>query len=301
MYENHRENFGRRPHGERDDRWRRGEERYRREASGAWDREDERDDWRRDEQNAPDYTGGYGAYGPSYGSQAARGRYYGTQGGWNANWDRGDRDRNRAYGHDDHHGRPAYGAEFDRGEDTQRYFTGQQGSWQVPSARASGRYGGYGADYRRQGYGYDGDNERGFFERAGDEIASWFSDEDAARRREEDHRGRGPSGYVRSDERIREDVNDRLTDDWRVDASHITVAVDKGEVTLSGTVGSRLAKRRAEDLVDDISGVKHVQNNLRVAETTSGSDKLDRDWALNRSSTAEGGTLGSGTKAADKV
>jgi len=35
-------------------------------------------------------------------------------------------------------------------------------------------------------------------------------------------------------------------------------------VTLAGTVGSRSDKRRAEDCVDAISGVKHVQNNLRV-------------------------------------
>ena len=39
---------------------------------------------------------------------------------------------------------------------------------------------------------------------------SWFGDEDAARRRQQDHSGRGPSNYTRSDERIREDVCDRL-------------------------------------------------------------------------------------------
>lgn len=118
---------------------------------------------------------------------------------------------------------------------------------------------GYGPDYMNQ-------DNRGFFARAGDEIASWFGDEDAARRREQDYRGHGPSDYTRSDERIREDVNDKLTDDPRVDARRISVAVDKGEVTLSGTVGSREAKRRAEDCIDRISGVKHVQNNLRVEE-----------------------------------
>ena len=120
---------------------------------------------------------------------------------------------------------------------------------------------GYGPDYLHQ----DQEN-RGFFARAGDEIASWFGDEDAARRREQDYRGHGPSDYTRSDERIREDVNDKLTDDPRVDARKISVKVDKGEVTLSGTVSSREAKRRAEDAVDRISGVKHVQNNLRVEE-----------------------------------
>lgn len=112
---------------------------------------------------------------------------------------------------------------------------------------------------------------RGFMERAGDEIASWFGDEDAARRRAQDHRGRGPSDYTRSDERIREDVNDHLTHDWRVDASHIRVTVKDGEVTLEGSVDSRGAKRRAEDIADDVSGVKHVQNNLRVQDASSGS------------------------------
>ena len=37
-------------------------------------------------------------------------------------------------------------------------------------------------------------DERGFFERAGDEIASWFGDDDAERRRREDERmNRGSS------------------------------------------------------------------------------------------------------------
>ena len=76
--------------------------------------------------------------------------------------------------------------------------------------------------------------------------------------------GKGPKGYARSDERIREDVCDRLTDDPQLDASSIDVRVQKGEVTLDGTVGHRNDKRHAEDLIDDVSGVKHVQNNLRV-------------------------------------
>ncbi|MGQ9367205.1 BON domain-containing protein [Azospirillum sp. A39] len=78
------------------------------------------------------------------------------------------------------------------------------------------------------------------------------------------HRGKGPRGYRRSDERIRDDVNDRLTDDAYVDASDVEVAVKEGEVTLGGFVDSRAAKRRAEDVVDAVSGVAHVQNNLRV-------------------------------------
>lgn len=129
------------------------------------------------------------------------------------------------------------------------------------------------ADYDRSRAGSDHDRERGFFDRAGDEIASWFGDEDAARRRQQDHRGSGPSGYTRSDERILEDVCDRLTQDWQVDARNVQVTVNGGEVTLDGTVDNRGAKRRAEDIVDDVSGVGHVQNNLRVAKSDRTSDR----------------------------
>lgn len=79
-----------------------------------------------------------------------------------------------------------------------------------------------------------------------------------------DHRGRGPRGYVRSDERIREDLYDRLTEDPDLDATDIEISVKDGEVTLTGFVGIRADKRRAEDIAEAISGVKHVQNNLRV-------------------------------------
>ncbi|HEX8375853.1 MAG TPA: BON domain-containing protein, partial [Geminicoccaceae bacterium] len=81
-----------------------------------------------------------------------------------------------------------------------------------------------------------------------------------------DHRGRGPKGYRRSDERILEDVNDRLTEDPRVDASEIQVDVQGGEVTLTGTVGSREERRRAEDVAEGASGVTYVMNNLRVRQ-----------------------------------
>lgn len=133
---------------------------------------------------------------------------------------------------------------------------------------ASGRY----DAEPRQGHS-DSYEDRGFFERAGDEVASWFGDEDAARRRRRDHHGgRGPTNYTRSDERILEDACDALTDDWDVDARNIQVTVSDGEVTLDGTVDSRFGKRRAEDCVEDVSGVKHVQNNLRVSEREYGSD-----------------------------
>jgi osmotically-inducible protein OsmY len=76
--------------------------------------------------------------------------------------------------------------------------------------------------------------------------------------------GRGPKGYTRSDERIREDVSDKLMEHPDLDASEIEVRVSKGEVTLTGSVDSRWAERLAEDIVESCTGVRDVMNQLRV-------------------------------------
>jgi len=78
------------------------------------------------------------------------------------------------------------------------------------------------------------------------------------------HAGRGPQGYKRSDDRITEDINEALTQDGDLDATNITVETKNGEVTLKGTVSDREDKRRAEDLAEQCSGVKDVQNQIRV-------------------------------------
>ncbi len=99
------------------------------------------------------------------------------------------------------------------------------------------------------------------------------------------HRGKGPKGYTRSDERIKEDVSDRMTDDAHIDAAEIVIEVSSGEVTLSGTVSDRNQRRRAEDCIEQIPGVKHVQNNLRVKQQ---SDTSSSQW--DSSSGANGQT-----------
>jgi hypothetical protein len=76
--------------------------------------------------------------------------------------------------------------------------------------------------------------------------------------------GRGPKNYIRANERIRDDVSDRLTDDPYVDASEIEVQVQNGEVTLNGSVENRNQRHRVELIAEQVSGVHHVQNNLRV-------------------------------------
>lgn len=171
--------------------------------------------------------------------------------------------------------------------------------------------GGMGSNYGSGGYGNSGsrnwqNEDRGFWDKTKDEVSSWFGDEDAERRRERDrrmnemedrqstnygygstgsssygsrttHRGKGPKDYRRSDDRIREDVSDKLADDDRVDASEIEVKVSNAEVTLTGTVDSREAKRRAEDVAEQVSGVQHVQNNIRVNRDGASSSRSSTD------------------------
>lgn len=80
------------------------------------------------------------------------------------------------------------------------------------------------------------------------------------------HRGKGPQGYTRSDDRIRENVCEALSDDDNIDATNIEVVVRGGEVVLSGTVDDRSMKRMAEDVVERVAGVKDVQNQIKVRE-----------------------------------
>jgi osmotically-inducible protein OsmY len=198
------------------------------------------------QQRGEQFSGGAGYSGSSaYGqSDYARG---GSQGGGYDDWSSGGGRFSSGYrGGGGYGGQERY-SEY-RGDRSRRY------------SGAGGRF--YGGGER----GYE-QGERDFWDKAGDEVSSWFGDRDAERRREMDqHRGRGPKGYMRSDERIKEDVNDRLTDDGSLDASEIEVDVTEREVTLSGTVGNRFDKRRAEDLAESVSGVSHVQNNIRVRQ-----------------------------------
>jgi hypothetical protein len=80
------------------------------------------------------------------------------------------------------------------------------------------------------------------------------------------HVGRGPNGYSRSDDRIREDICDRLTQHGLIDASQVDVAVTSGEVTLRGYVPDRESKRRAEDVAESVFGVTDVRNELRTSD-----------------------------------
>jgi osmotically-inducible protein OsmY len=206
-------------------------------------------------------SGAYEGYEePYYRSQSGERRYgYGRGGYYGEPYRRGHRGRSSS----EPYGAYDYGR-YEYGERTREpyYQRGHEGEYR------RGYEGEYREPYYRGGYGRG--EERGFFERAGDEIRSWFGDDEAERRRRADemrkgvYAGRGPRGYRRSDERIREDINDYLTDDWYVDASDVEVTVNNGMVTLTGRVDNRGEKRRAEDIAECVSGVSDVSNQLRV-------------------------------------
>jgi hypothetical protein len=131
-----------------------------------------------------------------------------------------------------------------------------------------GGYGGYGGGYTSGfGAGYTGGYEprdRDRYEPGREGSGLW----DRVKRGL--HTGKGPKGYKRSDDRVREDVCDMLERDPDIDASDIEVVVAAGEVTLDGTVEDRWTKRRVEDVVDSLPGVRDVHNRLKVAPAGTG-------------------------------
>jgi hypothetical protein len=126
--------------------------------------------------------------------------------------------------------------------------------------RETGTYSGYGRGTTGFGAGTQGFGTGGYSETA--RFGETYGTPTRSTRGR--FTGRGPKGYTRSDDRIREDISDRLEQHGEIDASEIEVRVSKGEVTLEGTVEDRWMKRMAEDLVEDTPGVKQVNNRIRI-------------------------------------
>jgi len=217
---------------------------------------------------------GYGSGDRDSGQSPTRAAYHGRDFG-NPGFD--------DYGHDSH-GRPLSGGTG--GYDYERGY----GDGGRPGARA-------------EPFEDVGRKSGEFLHRAGQKVASWFAAAGDGfqpgpgfHAEDRGHRGRGPKTYKRSDERIAEDANERLTEDHWLDAGDITVSVSGGEVTLSGAVEDREAKHRAERIVEHLSGVTHVQNNLRIAYVRPAglNDEAAEARPCNDAPAAAGG-MGSGS------
>ncbi len=283
--------------------WRNRENEYRPTSSSgsSYNRREEDDDydsrrrWQSEIRDSHDRFSNTGStYNSGYGQQSSQSPYESRNRGYNQNQQQhagyssqnrreDDWNRNEGWG-----SAGMYGGDFGR-EDWERgnvNYRGNQGRYGQSQNRGwqDSSYGGYSPGYNEQrGHSgnrerYDSDrrrshDDRGWWDRTRDEVSSWFGDDDAERRREMDkqyeggYRGRGPKDYQRSSDRIREDVCDRLSDDDRLDATNIQVRVEGNEVVLSGTVHDRYQKRYAEDLVESISGVRNVENRLKVGSS----------------------------------
>jgi osmotically-inducible protein OsmY len=128
------------------------------------------------------------------------------------------------------------------------------------------------------------------FNRNTEGSSRWEQERDWGQHSAQRFRGKGPKGYQRSDERIREDINDRLSDSDDIDATEIELTVQNGEVTLTGTVAYRTEKRIAEDIADSVSGVKNVENRIRLGQQNP------TESESGRSTSSRGGSNGSKTK-----
>ncbi|WP_394663953.1 DUF2171 domain-containing protein [uncultured Sphingomonas sp.] len=164
------------------------------EAAGAFD--DDRNNDHRRGYGARDYGrqgydrgDNYGVARQDFGGRYNEGRYgEGRSGTYGAYRSGGDYGRDSYRGGERDYGREGYRGSSSYGDSSRGYgYTGdrygrddRQGRGDYGRSQSRG-------DYGRQPQGYDYE-DRGFFARAGDEVRSWFGDEEAERRREADAR-----------------------------------------------------------------------------------------------------------------
>ena len=101
---------------------------------------------------------------------------------------------------------------------------------------------------------------------------------------------RSPKGYTRSDERIREDVCDRLTESY-LECEEVTVTVKNGEVVLTGRAPSGETRRQIERIAEAVTGVQEVTNQIRTRRDEDGQDGSEsRRKQKGRSSSSSSST-----------
>ena len=244
--------------------------------------------WR--SRGQPGYQGGYsqGRYGPGGYSQGG----YGQGGYGQGSYGQGAYGQG-TYGQQWGGGQPGWQGRESQGMYGQRAYGqggyGQGGYGRAGSGQGWSGQGGYGegrtawpeqretpgGGYSRQEYGTEPGRESW---RGGYGEGSGFSGQQGYQQGQQglqrgQFAGRGPKGYKRGDDRIREDVNEELTRHPDIDATEIEVKVENGEVTLTGIVDERRTKRLAEDLAERCSGVREVHNQLRVQPAQAGSER----------------------------
>jgi osmotically-inducible protein OsmY len=191
---------------------------------------------------------------------------------------RGDNSYQERQGYGSRYGESSYAGQGGR-------FSGSQGNQRQGSRGHNDRQS---QSYRRSQNSGDDLSFDGFGEHRDRQSASFSGQFNGGSPRSlGKHHGKGPKGYNRSDDRIKEEVCDLLMRDSDIDAGDITVEVKQCVVTLSGEVESKQIKRSVEDLCEDILGVQDVENQLKVSR--SGSSSSSRSSGQQTSSESKRG------------
>ncbi|MEO6772253.1 MAG: BON domain-containing protein [Kofleriaceae bacterium] len=234
-------------------------------------------DWRdqRDQERGRDDFHGFARHHTGEPGERYRAAGSGSQANGEHDYDR-DRDwvSSPRYDYDSRYddGRRVYsgargqsGAQAGSRDHREEHTMGSSGHW--GDFDRGGQSGGRDHGYDTQAARFGRESERTYGRRDEGEAPwgvhpTWSPDRDMGVRGP--HGGKGPQGFQRSDERILERVHEALTDHEHIDATDVTVEVKDGEVVLTGTVEDRKSKRLAEDIAERVSGVKDVQNQLRL-------------------------------------
>lgn len=212
--------------------------------------------------------GNYGSQGSGYGSQQYGSQGYGSQSVSQSGYQQGGYSGS-GYSQDDYRNQSSTG-------------------WQQPNSRTNQRggmqYGSMGNTWNTSPY-------------ATRENAS-TTDSDSYGWQGQSERRQGPKGYTRSDERIKEDVNDRLSQSHWIDVSDVEVDVKSGEVTLSGTVPGRAEKFEIERIVDAIYGVSDIENKLKIKRQGSMSEQSSSGAGNSGTTNSKNGSGTSGSASA---
>lgn len=251
------------------------------EDEGSYSARDDASRWARGRETDDDVRGQYGVGGgrdPGGWSQRHGGRERSGFSEYGRGFDDSDLGQGARYGDRESGYYAREGGDYSQGYGRQRDpgriygpedFSQRYEQGHVFSDSGYGDGGRWASGDRLQGNSWRGNSSRDFGG-SGIGISSGRNPDfgsyqrDAGQYKGSGFRGRGPRGYRRSDERIAEDLNERLTDDHHIDASDLQVSVSGGVVTLSGTVDKRWMKHRAEDLAESCTGVTDVRNEIRV-------------------------------------
>ncbi len=96
------------------------------------------------------------------------------------------------------------------------------------------------------------------------------------------HSEKGPKGHGQRDAQILEDVKEVLYMAPIIDASEVEVTVRGGCVYLTGLVENRRAKKDAEHIVEQVSGVVDVQNEIQIKGSEDFLSRLTGDAKIHR-------------------